>query len=333
MSPDVKKKMDEFRNSTDAPAFECIGNNFTAKKAFADALEDRYKAPNEIDQGGSSLCAAASFMYCIAREKPDEYAKYVLDLAMKGVAHLGTMKVAPKKALNGYVSKGWRTISPVDWVALASVRDSFFSPMSGVDSDFGGMTAGSTLKDWFDATGWFSSVQDVTSIANPRTMNHLLRINTLPTSYVCLLTKGRAIKANLSSPWHGADHWAVLGDANRNPSLGSTNGLNGHTIWIQFQCADLGIQINEAPVPFLGGDVPTWEGISSVGDNPHMTVGGNGGKKNVRYNELESGKLDFKVYTWGGETGWNGIKGIQMVNLTVKEFLINYFGYVAAQWK
>ncbi|MDR2093562.1 MAG: hypothetical protein LBP58_09675 [Azoarcus sp.] len=83
-------------------AFKCIdGKASTApeirdeRKKFVRSVEDRRDAPTLINQGGSSLCGPAAFMYCIAREKPDDFAAYVLDLALTGEGRLGNLKVMP----------------------------------------------------------------------------------------------------------------------------------------------------------------------------------------------------------------------------------------------
>ncbi|MDR3213434.1 MAG: hypothetical protein LBT71_05900, partial [Azoarcus sp.] len=61
-------------------------------------------------------------MYCIARENPDAYGEYVLDLAMTGEGRIGNLVVKPgtdcRKA-----GPDAKNIAPVDWVALASLRD------------------------------------------------------------------------------------------------------------------------------------------------------------------------------------------------------------------
>ena len=298
MSPDVLKKIDEFLKSTDTPAFSCIDNNPVARLAFVDSLKLRYNNPVKINQSGASLCAAAAFMYCIARERPDDYAMYVLDLAMTGRTRLGNMMVTPspgcRKAL--VTSKSGRSISPVDWVALASVRDDTGSRMRSVESDYAGITRGGDLKGWFNATGWFAQVVDRSLSTSTRSLENLLEINTLPTCYVCLFIKGKVIQHGSKSAWYGADHWVVLGDGQRGVSFGQTNGLNGCRIEI----TKPGTAIAVKPVT------------------------------STKQGEFDNGKLSFSVYTW---SEIRRIDHIYMNNLTVKKFLGYYYGYLAAQWK
>jgi hypothetical protein len=100
-------------------------------------------------------------MYCIAREKPDDFALYALDLALTGKGRLGGLEVAPGEGCRNSVSlqAKERRIAPADWVTLASLRDS---------------------------TGSLSAVYDnasITGFNDP--LYHLPGINALPLSYVC----------------------------------------------------------------------------------------------------------------------------------------------------
>jgi hypothetical protein len=313
MSPDVLKKMEAFKNSTDAPKFACILGKGGTRKQFADDLTDRCNKPELIAQGRSSLCGPAAFMYCVAREKPDEYAHCVLDLAMTGKGNLGGLQVEPTPGGRNELTE--EKIAPVDWVALGSVRK-----MNRVDSGLEGMTFGNALMRWFNATGWFYAVNETSPASSKsQAMNDLFSINKLDTCYVCLLITSKIIERGQPG-WGGADHWVVLGDGK--PNGGGTNGASGHQIWVQDACPDIKdirtcIAQNrnvELPRYVAGGDRDLYS--ESIGNRSRY-----GGDKEKYENKL----LSFKVYSWGE------IKAIKDEAAVLKEFLKNYYGYVRAK--
>jgi hypothetical protein len=314
-------KKNEFLNSTAAPAFSCIKNTRKDRDDFVKALNDRRNDPHLIHQQDTSLCGPAAFMYCIAREKPDDYGIYVLDLAMTGKGRLGELETAPEAGCrNASVGK----IAPVDWVALGGLRDSPGSRLEQPKSQWGGMTRGATLAGWFKATGWFtaSNVTDLVP-SRPRPLDDLLRINTLSAGYICLLLNSKVLTGKPAT-WNGATHWVVLGDGDGKG--GGTNGNCGTRIRIQASNVIVTDYLyrkimtcptSETPTP-VGNEVMTPAGY----DVPIIDE-----KILKRKQELEQGKLDFFMYTWGGNRAVDQIRP----GLTVGEFLKHYFGYVSAR--
>src|SRR5690349_226344 len=65
-------------------------------------LRARIASPVKIDQANTSLCGAASLMYCLASRKPDVYAQYVAELYQTGKGRLGKLKVEPGKDCRAY---------------------------------------------------------------------------------------------------------------------------------------------------------------------------------------------------------------------------------------
>ena len=321
MASTYEDKEKEFLNSTAAPAFSCILANNRTREMFVKALNERRNDPYLINQQDTSLCGPAAFMYCIAREMPDDYGVYVLDLAMTGKGRLGELEAAPEaECRNASLDK----IAPVDWVALGGLRDSPGSRLEQPKSQWGGLTRGATLAGWFKGTGWFtaSNVTDLVP-SRPRPLDDLLRINELSASYICLLLNSRVLK-NSPTSWNGATHWVVLGDGDGKG--GGTNGKCGTRIRIQASSVAvtdylyrkiMTCPISETPTP-VGTDVMTPAGY----DVPIIDE-----KIRKRKQELEQGKLDFLMYTWGGHRTVDRIRP----NITVKDFLGYYFGYVSAR--
>ena len=321
MASTYEDKKNEFLNSTDAPAFGCILSNNRTREMFVKDLDKRRDNAKLINQEDTSLCGPAAFMYCIAREMPDDYGIYVLDLAMTGKGRLGGLEAAPEAGCrNASADK----IAPVDWVALGGLRDSPGSRLEQPKSQWSGMTRGATLAGWFKATGWFtaSNVTDLVP-SRPRPLDDLLRINTLPASYICLLLNSKVLR-NKPTSWDGATHWVVLGDGDGKG--GGTNGNCGTRIRIQASSVAvtdymyrkiMTCPISETPTP-VGTEVMTPAGY----DVPIIDE-----KIRKRKQELEQGKLDFFMYTWVGKRAVDQIRS----GLTVGEFLKYYFGYVSAR--
>jgi len=314
LSQKILDEMKAFRTSTAPLMFKCITN----RNFFIDALEERCKEPININQSKASLCGAAAFMYCIAREKPDEYAKYVLDLANTGKASLGNLKIAPGSGPFAADTQA----SPVDWVALASLRDAS-NTLLGVKGDgskAAGITDGGTLANWFKETGWFKDVRDYSSNGKKMPMNNLLEINGLPRSYVCLcIQKNIITDPNYDDKGNLPDHWVVLGDCSRQNSTG-TNGIDGSAIGVYVPNTQ---DPKEYPTPFTGGNFDATF-TPFLGDKNSAVNSMAFSDKNNKYRELENKQLSLDIYTWGDR---------YQINTTVKNFLKSYFGFVSAQWQ
>ncbi|MDR1425029.1 MAG: hypothetical protein LBI92_10580 [Azoarcus sp.] len=326
--------------------FKCIdaanpGNIKSARETFIDAVEKRRNDPTYIEQGGSSLCGPAAFLYCVAREKPDDFAHYALDLALEGKGSLGNLIVEPGSACLGterlQIGQGTkagtqgtkaRTITPADWVTLASLRDSTgrVSSMDSVTSDLGGMTHPDALAGWFGGTGWFRDVRNEARIAGTHDpLRHLLGINSLPLSYVCLLINANIMTGGVV--FRIPTHWVVLGDGAGKG--GGSNGNDGSVIRIGMPgTTGTPVQHEIAERAFCLPDSPAC--VSS--NDPRA----------ARRAALEKGKLNFRVYSWGGNdydyerAGRRGIKTVDFKHpggLTVEKFLPAYFGYVTAAVK
>jgi hypothetical protein len=179
---------------------------------FARQLTDRVITPSKIKQGDSSLCGPASFLYCLARRNPDAYAQYVIDLYEKGEASIGTLTVKPGTDCRNYDPAG--AISEVDWVALASLRDSenTFLDYDSVTDAAAGITLPSGIAGWFGKAG-FPSVQNRTNLVFDKNLSTLLAGYGQHCSgaFVCLFVGADILlgKSGLTGKVP-ADHWVVL---------------------------------------------------------------------------------------------------------------------------
>jgi outer membrane protein OmpA-like peptidoglycan-associated protein len=136
-------------------------------------LTQRLATPAFIDQEDASLCGPACFMYCLASRKNSAYAQYVVELYQTGKATLGRLTVEPSAACKAYAPGLNNGIDPhpVDWVALAGLRDSEntrptpfdFNPYDETSDQYAGITLPRELKKWFKMSG-FTAVADYTNL-------------------------------------------------------------------------------------------------------------------------------------------------------------------------
>jgi len=293
------QRVEKFKHDKGNLKFKCITNTAEARRKFIETLLDRATDPRQIDQSATPLCGPAAFMYCAASEHPYDYVNYVLDLAETGEGRLGDLFVKPKSAcLNAAISGH---IHPVDWVALASLRDSTNKlwRMRNHNSEIAGITAGGVLADWFSATGWFYGA-DFTFYnpsKNASSFNHLLDMNHNNNGYICLLIRS-AIVSDDSSTDTGFKKWGKSGTPK------TYSGTPDHWIVVEER---ISIAQNE----YL------WSGMPNR-------------------NELINQPLRFKFWHWGDLKN----KGKpccaiddRITNITPAQFLPYYYGYVSAAIK
>jgi hypothetical protein len=134
------------------------------RQDVVNGLNVRISQPWLQSQGTASLCGPAAFLYCVLFERPELYTQYVIDLYVNGEAWLGQLHVKPSDACRGYKAPP-NTIDPVDWIALASLRDSDNSILhySSAEDATAGITMPHSVEKWFNKLGW-SSVRNDTNV-------------------------------------------------------------------------------------------------------------------------------------------------------------------------
>lgn len=220
----AKRILAEFRKEALKPgfksAFQIAGINNIAN--FLGTFEARFKEPWLINQDDASLCGPAAFMYCLAKDAPQLYAQYVRDLFIDGKARINNLEVEPSRACKkGQISVGTgtrkRSIAAVDWVALASLRDSenrLFRHRS-VSSQTSGITLPGMLGDWFSAAG-YQQVQQRTQFTSSHSIDHLLCAakDYQHKKNVCLFIAAKVVKGPLTLKAI-PNHWVVMSDTLR----------------------------------------------------------------------------------------------------------------------
>jgi hypothetical protein len=169
-----------------------------------------------ISQLGSSLCGPAAVMFCVANRDPEMYAQYVMDLYDKGEAQFGTLTVKPGDACRNYDPT---RIDPVDWIALASLRDSDNRYMSyaAVENEVAGITLPEKVVGWLRAAG-YTQIYTRTQLFGGMVQNddEITRAGAARRHGcdVCLLVNAKILKS-MDSLSAIPDHWIVLTKAIR----------------------------------------------------------------------------------------------------------------------
>lgn len=183
-----------------------------ARQDVVDGLRMRITDPTSQDQSAASLCGPAAFFYCVLDEMPHLYTQYVIDLYKTGEARIGSLHIKPSSGCRAYQPPPSK-IHPVDWIALASLRDSENTLLdySSADDTAAGITMPHSLADWFRKIGW-KGVHNITNVFFTKgrsEVNECMRY--FDTAHICLF-----INMQMLNPLKFADHsvspnhWVVL---------------------------------------------------------------------------------------------------------------------------
>lgn len=195
------------------PAFQ-IANSGTPQQFISD-LTARVKQPWLINQSAASLCGPAAFMYCVAKDAPDLYVKYVIDLYVSGKGSINNLHVEPSEdCRKGTIVSGISSIAFVDWIALASLRDSENSlfDYSSVNDQASGITLPGILAKWFKLAG-YCNVNNSASVAWSQGPKHLVdaAISYQNNKNVCLFVSGKSLNSPFAVKIFPS-HWIVMSD-------------------------------------------------------------------------------------------------------------------------
>lgn len=207
----AKAKVAAFRSGKGTGMFKHL-----ARKDVADGLEVRIDRPEEVDQGYSSLCGPSALVYQVARDQPDAYAQFGIDLYEKGRAKLGKLHVKPGSDCRNYNLPTASGMDAVDWVTLASIRDSenFFLDYQSYTDTGAGITMPGALVDWLKAAG-YKDVKEETNVyfckdqKNAQKASDLYKKGYKVSLFIAakmIQSKGKKKKFGSVTP----DHWVVL---------------------------------------------------------------------------------------------------------------------------
>jgi len=306
MTKSIETLRKEFLESNDLK-FACIKNlDYGKRQVFLEVLKERATNPYSISQSNTPLCGPAAFLYCVAtrRANTDDYERYVLELATTGVGWLGRLKVAPSRGCRNAslaviaprTKKEIEAIAPIDWIALASLRDTAnpILNMNNPGSNMAGITLGNDMVNWFSKTGWYSGgVGNFSNPGFPKSLRHLFDINMRQNSDICLLIHAGGLdnpvpKSGPKKTWAGtANHWIVLsGRINRG---------------------------NQTPIC---GNMPASQKDREKREQILRQ------ERQIQQESQQDEYISFSYWTWR--------RGCRSLRKTTADFLPYYYGYVSA---
>jgi hypothetical protein len=140
------------------------------RSEIASGLAKRVVDPTLINQGRADLCAPASLVYDLARTRVVEYVNAVTGLFDRGSTRIGDLLVEPCNDLRFY-KPPTGSIEQVDWIIIASIRDSenWLWDYESVD-DRGG-TNPPELTSWLKKAGYTDLKEDWNNVLNKTAAN------------------------------------------------------------------------------------------------------------------------------------------------------------------
>ncbi|MFV9689336.1 hypothetical protein ACNY67_20965 [Pantoea sp. KXB45] len=174
------------------------------------------------DQGRTSLCGPASFFYCLQMDRPDVYKQAAIDLWMHGKTKIGTLDITPgdgcKHPKGSFYSGGSERISGLDWITLASLRDSENSIMSydDIDDEVAGITMWGKITEWFEKSGYVKVYSNVgLSRCSIEDVARLSEYADNGFKVICLISAGMLFDFG-SDDTSSKNHWVVWAGALKN---------------------------------------------------------------------------------------------------------------------
>lgn len=229
----------------------------SVEASLSSRLKERYP-----DQKSTNLCGPAAFFYCVLNSDKGVYKKIVKFLWEKGEVSHNRLLIKPKVdgarlVTNYYDEKGNSNISPVDWITMASLRDSQngVSEYNSATGSTSAITTPDELKNWLTQIGF--SIPEYHSFFRqkvPRSvdwLNVLRNLYKYPSKdfyYVFLTNSALAVQGG-DIPWTPTipSHYIVL-DSALTTKNGIVNSATGESEIISASCFNWGKQDHLKPV-------------------------------------------------------------------------------------
>jgi hypothetical protein len=186
------------------------------RSKFESQISSRMNHASYPNQGGTSLCGPASFFYCLQMDRPDVYKQGAIELWLHGKTKIGTLDISPGDGCRHpkgafYDDYGREAVSGLDWITLASLRDSENSIMSydEVGDQVAGITMWRKLTEWFEKAG-YEKVFDNISLSHANEAD-IVKLNSYAKQGYRVVT---LISAGMLKGWGNGDsssknHWIV----------------------------------------------------------------------------------------------------------------------------
>jgi hypothetical protein len=150
------------------------------RTAVASNLTDLINDPNKVNQGKLNLCGPAATIRSILRRDPKLIAECVVQLLETGKGTFGRRTIEPDNDLRNQTYQSSWGCGAAEWVLMSSMRDDknwWFDYEGTPDEDLSAATTPGEIKDWFDETGIYSSVEDEANIVITEDIAHALGLS------------------------------------------------------------------------------------------------------------------------------------------------------------
>ncbi|MEQ1325039.1 hypothetical protein [Acinetobacter soli] len=202
-----------------------------SKEKIETGLQSRLNEPLP-DQDFSSLCGPATYFFCLINLSPSRYKLAVKQLWETGQTKIGELDIKPsqdgcRRVKNFYYSNGKPKVPPIDWITLASLRESenLKLKLDDPSHEVAGITTPKELEGWFVKSG-FNVVASYPIKMGGYDRDFIASINSKyagPHYYIVTLISASLLDSGVSSGTNiFPDHWIVWTDKLRD--------LNGQPI-------------------------------------------------------------------------------------------------------
>ncbi|MDE9540317.1 hypothetical protein [Xenorhabdus bovienii] len=185
------------------------------KSKIESEIQDRIAKKTYPRQGWASLCGPAAFFYCLQKDRPDIYEQSARELWKYGKTKIGRLEIKPgdgcRHPSGSFYNNGEPTISGLDWITLASLRDSenaIFS-YNQVEAETAGITMWGKLTEWFEKAG-YEKIFDNISIFSHSNINDIITLNDyIRKGYIVVSLISVGMLKGSAGETSGKNHWIV----------------------------------------------------------------------------------------------------------------------------
>ncbi|PHM46720.1 hypothetical protein [Xenorhabdus miraniensis] len=152
------------------------------KSKIESQIQERLSKRTYPDQNGASLCGPAAFFYCLQMDRPDIYEQAARELWRYGKTKIGELEIKPgdgcRHPKGSFYNQYGERISGLDWLTLASLRDSENTIMNydEISDQVAGITMWEKLTEWFEKAG-YEKVFDNISVFSHSNVNDIINLN------------------------------------------------------------------------------------------------------------------------------------------------------------
>ncbi|MCP9267268.1 hypothetical protein M5U04_03950 [Xenorhabdus sp. XENO-1] len=184
------------------------------KSKVESQIQNRLSKRTYPDQNGASLCGPAAFFYCLQIDRPDIYEQAARELWEHGRTKIGQLEIKPGDGCRHpkgtfYNSRGER-ISGLDWLTLASLRDSenIIMAYDEVSDQVAGITDWWKLSDWFEKSG-YEKVFDNTGLSHSKINDLVTLCDYYNKGYNVVTLISAGMLSDFTEETSGKNHWVV----------------------------------------------------------------------------------------------------------------------------